>query len=204
MTPHDVERAVARGAVVVDMRLPRVFAKEHIPGAVNVQFNRADLVDRVEMVFRKDVRFVVHADPEAIGRLATDLLKDAGFQVEGYLEGGIRAWKDSQLQTARLQVLGVDDLQSGSEQLQVIDARDPFEFKYGHVPGARLLSWTEAWEKAPALSSDRPLAVICGDEVRSALVASILARAGRDARLVTGGMVDWNERGFAVEKGHVA
>ena len=204
MTPRDVERAVARGAVVVDMRLPRVFANEHIPGDVNVQFNRADLVDRVEMVFPKDVRFVVHAEPEAIGRLAADLLKDAGFQVEGYLEGGIKAWKDSQLQTGRLQVLGVEDLHSGIGQVQVIDARDPFEFKYGHVPGARMLSWTEAWEKAPALTSDRPLAVICGDEVRSALVASILARAGRDARLVTGGMVDWNERGFAVEKGHVA
>lgn len=204
MTPRDVERAVGHGAVVLDMRLPRVFAKEHVPGAVNVQFNRADLVDRVEMVFPKDVRFVVHAEPEAIGRLAADLLNDAGFHVEGHLEGGIKAWKDSQLQTAHLQVLGVDDLQSGIDQLQVIDARDPFEFKYGHVPGARLLSWTEAWQKAPALSSDRPVAVICGDEVRSALVASILARAGRDARLVTGGMVDWNERGFTVEKGHVA
>ena len=204
MTPRDVERAIGDGAVVLDMRLPRVFAKEHIPGAVNVQFNRADLLDRVEMIFPKDIRFVVHAEPEAIGRLATDRLKDAGYQVEGYLEGGIKAWNDSQLETARLRVLSVEDLHTGIEQLQVIDARDPFEFKYGHVPGARLLSWTEAWEKAPALTTDRPLAVICGDEVRSALVASILARAGRDATLITGGMVDWNERGFAVEKGHVA
>jgi hypothetical protein len=35
-------------------------------------------------------------------------------------------------------------------------------------------------------------------------VASILARHGRDARLVTGGMVDWNERQFPVEKGLAA
>jgi hypothetical protein len=48
------------------------------------------------------------------------------------------------------------------------------------------------------------MAVICGDEVRSALVASILARTHDDVRLVTGGMVDWNERGFAVEKGQAA
>jgi rhodanese-related sulfurtransferase len=42
--------------------------------------------------------------------------------------------------------------------------------------------------------------VICGDEVRSALVASILRRHGRSVRLVDGGMVDWNERGYPVEK----
>ena len=38
----------------------------------------------------------------------------------------------------------------------------------------------KAWAKAPVFTSERPVAVICGDEVRSALVASLLARAGRD------------------------
>lgn len=204
MTPHEVQQAIAGGAVVLDMRLPRVFAKEHIPGAVNVQFNRADLVDRVEMIFPKDIRFVVHAEPEAVARLAADLLGKAGFRVEGYLEGGIKAWKDTHLPTTSLEVIAVDDVRAGSEGLQVVDARDPFEFKYGHVPGARLLSWTEAWATASAFTTERPMAVICGDEVRSALVASILARLGREVRLVSGGMVDWNERGFPVEKGQAA
>lgn len=204
MTPRDVERALAAGAVLLDMRLPRVFAKEHVAGAINVQFNRADLVDRVEMVFPKDLRVIVHAEPDAIGRIAVELLKGAGFQVEGLLDGGLKAWKSAGLATSRLEVLGVDDVHDRHAQWQVVDAREPFEYKYAHVPGARLLSWTEAWEAAPAFTSDRPLAVICGDEVRSALVASILARHGRDVRLVAGGMVDWNERGFAVEKGQAA
>lgn len=201
MTPLAIHGAMGRGAVVLDMRLPRIFAKEHIPGAVNVQFNRADLVDRVEMVFPRETPFLVHAEPEAIARLAADLLKGAGFQVEGYLEGGLKAWKDARFPTARLEVLSVDDVKGSIDQFQVVDAREPFEYRYGHVPGAGLLPWTEAWEKAPTFTSDRPFAVICGDEVRSALVASILARSGRDTRLVRGGMVDWNERGFAVEKG---
>jgi rhodanese-related sulfurtransferase len=201
MTPNEVEAAATAGTVVLDMRLPRVFAKEHILGAVNLQFNRADLADRAEMIFPKDVRFVVHAEPEAIAKLAVDLLKDAGFQVEGYLQGGLNVWKAAALPTARIDVLGVDDLKGHLQQIQAVDARDPFEFKHGHVPGARPLSWTEAWEKASAFTSDLPPAVICGDEVRSALVASILARTRDDVRLVTGGMVDWNERGFAVEKG---
>lgn len=201
MTPRDVEQAVARGGVLLDMRLPKVFAKEHVRGGVNVQFNRADLADRAEMVFPKDVRFIVHAEPEAIAKIAVNLLKTAGFQIEGHLQGGLNAWKAAGLPTTHLDVLGVDDLKEGLDRLQAVDARDPFEYKHGHVPGARPLPWTEAWKKAAAFASGRPPAVICGDEVRSALVASILARTRDDVRLVSGGMVDWNERGFALERG---
>jgi hydroxyacylglutathione hydrolase len=204
VTPAEVQAAVGGGAVVLDMRLPRIFAREHVAGAVNVQFNRADLVDRMEMVFPKEARFVVHAEPEAIAKLAVELLRHGGFQVEGYLQGGLKAWKDAQLPTARLEVLGVDDVQGRLHELQVVDAREPFEYRHGHVPGARLLPWTLAWTNAETFLAERPMAVICGDEVRSALVASILARTRGDVRLVTGGMVDWNERGFPVQKGDAA
>jgi rhodanese-related sulfurtransferase len=153
------------------------------------------------MVFPKDARFVVHAEPEPIAKIAVDLLKDAGYEVAGHLRGGLKAWKEAQLPTSRVEVFTVDDVQRRLQQLQVVDAREPFEYKHGHVPGAVLLPWTEAWERAAAFSSDRPIAVICGDEVRSALVASILARGRQDVHLVSGGMVDWNERGFGVEKG---
>lgn len=204
MTPAEVDVALRGGSVLLDMRLPRVFAAEHVPGAINVQFNRADLVDRAELVLPKDVAFIVHAEPEAIAKMAVGLLAGAGFRVEGYLQGGLTAWKAAQLPTTSIDVLGVDDIHARAGELQVVDAREPFEFKHGHVPGARLLPWTDAWEKAAAFTADKPVAVICGDEVRSALVASILARTGQQVRLITGGMVDWNERGFAVEKGQAA
>jgi rhodanese-related sulfurtransferase len=204
MKPSEVESAIARGAVVLDMRLPRVVATAHIPGAVNLQFNRADLVDRAEMVLPKDLRVIVHAEPEPIAVLAARLLREAGFAVEGHLEGGVAGWKQAALPIASMPVLTVDELTAQRAELDVVDARDGFEFKHGHVPGARSLPWTDAWDKAAAFAADKPVAIICGDEVRSSLVASMLARRGRDARLVTGGMVDWNERQFPVEKGVAA
>ena len=200
MTPAEVRAAREQGAVVLDMRLPRVFARAHVPGAVNLQFNRADLVDRAEMVLPRDPRFVVHAEPEAIARIAVELLREAGYSVLGHLEGGLAAWKAAGLGTDTIEVIDVDRLNSAAGDLVAIDAREPFEFKHGHVPGAHLLPWTAAWTTA----KDAPtgtLAVICGDEVRSSLVASILRRHARDVRLVVGGMVDWNERGYPIEKG---
>jgi hydroxyacylglutathione hydrolase len=201
LTAAEVEAAIAGGATLLDMRVPRIFAKEHVPGAVNVQFNRADLADRAEMIFPKGLRVVVHAEPEAIAKIAVDLLNNAGFDVHGYLQGGLAAWKAAGLPIAHLDILGVDDLKKRLERLETVDARDPFEFKHGHVPGARPLPWTEAWERGAHFRSDRPPAVICGDEVRSALVASILARTRDDVVLVSGGMVDWNERGYPLERG---
>jgi len=35
MTPAEVREAVSAGAVVIDMRPPKPFATEHLPGAVN-------------------------------------------------------------------------------------------------------------------------------------------------------------------------
>jgi hydroxyacylglutathione hydrolase len=204
MKPQEVAAAIARGVVLLDMRLPRIFAREHVPGAINLQFNRADLVDRAEMVLPKDVPVVVHAEPEPIAVLAARLLRDAGHAVEGHIEGGLGAWNQAALPTASMPVLTVDDLRAQRTDLDVVDARDRFEFKHAHVPGARSLPWTDAWVNADGFAAVKPLAVICGDEVRSSLVASILARSGRDARLVTGGMVDWNERQFPVETGVAA
>jgi hydroxyacylglutathione hydrolase len=199
MTPQEVAAAADAGAVLLDMRLPRVFARGHATGAVNLQFNRADLADRAEMVLPKDRRYVVHAEPAPLASAAVDIMREAGFDVVGALDGGLAAWRSAGLPVEILPIMDVDELQRRAASLVTVDARDPFEYRHGHVPGAALLSWTKAWAHAGDAPAGQ-LAVICGDEVRSALVASILQRTGRDVRLVVGGMVDWNERGYPVEK----
>ncbi len=202
MTPEEVRKAQGEGALVLDMRTPRPFAGEHLDGAVNLQFNRADLVDRAELVLPMDLPLIVHGEPEAIAKVAAKLLADAGFTVLGLLEGGLKAWKEAGLPLKTTTTLEVDELHRHLDRYLVVDARDGFEFKYGHVPGAMMLSWIEAWENASSVPDDpRPLGVICGDEIRSSLVASILEREGRDAHLVVGGMVDWLDREYPLEKG---
>jgi rhodanese-related sulfurtransferase len=201
VTPAETSARIAAGAVVLDMRPPKPFAIEHLPGALNIQFNRADLADRAEMAFRKDVPAIVHAEPEPIARAAVELLTQAGFTVAGHLEGGLKAWKAASLPTVSLPLLDVDQLNGRLAEFDIIDVRERYEYKHGHVPGARLLPWTEMWEEAPAEAGRRPLAVICGDQVRSAWAASVLQRAGRSVSLVMGGMADWMERGYPVDKG---
>jgi hydroxyacylglutathione hydrolase len=200
VTPAEVAAELERGAIVLDLRPPRPFATEHLPGALTMQFNRADLADRAELMLPPGLRLVVHGEPEPIARTALELLREAGFDVVGYLEGGLRAWKGAGYATEQLPLMDVDELRDGLEGFVVVDAREGFEHRHGHISGARLFPPGEAWERAGETPSGRPLAVVCGDQARSAYVASILKGRGRDARLVMGGMVDWLERGYPVEK----
>ena len=200
MTPDEVAAAVAAGAVVLDLRAPRPFAREHLPGAVTMQFNRADLADRAELVLPRDVPLVIHAEPEPIARVAAELLAGAGFRVAGRLDGGLAAWKAAGRPTVELPLLDVDELREQLDALEVLDVRERFEFRHGHIPGARLLPSGEAWSRLEELPAGRVIAVVCGDQTRSAAVASMLQRAGHDVRLVMGGMVDWLERGYPIER----
>lgn len=199
MTPAETKAALDAGAVVLDLRPPRPFATEHVPGALTMQFNRADLAERAELMLPAQLSLVVHAEPEPIARVAVELLRDAGFTVLGHLEGGLKAWKEAGYPTESLPLLDVDQLRERLDELTVIDAREGFEHRHAHIPGAVLLPPGEAWDRASEIP-DGPLAVVCGDQTRSAFVASILERHGKDAALVMGGMVDWLERGYPVEK----
>ena len=200
MTAEEVKQAVADGALVLDLRSPRPFATGHVPGAVTMQFNRADLADRAELVLPKELPLVVHAEPEPIATTAVAILREAGYEVLGHLQGGLAAWKEAGRPVAELPLIDVDELREHGGDYLVLDVREGFEYRHGHVAGAELLPSGEAWRRVAEVPEGRPVAVICGDQTRSAAVASMLLRAGRDARLVLGGMVDWLERGYPVER----
>lgn len=199
LTAPEVAQALERDAVVLDLRPPRLFAAGHVAGAVNVQFNRADLGDRAEMVLPKEVVYVVHAEPDPVAVVAVEILQQTGFKVAGHLAGGLHAWEAVGGAVERLPFIDVEELRAGLDGYQVIDAREEFEYRHAHIAGAILLPSGEAWTKADALSSNRPVAVVCGDQVRSSLVASILLRVGKEVVLVRGGMAAWLERGYPVE-----
>lgn len=199
MTPREVGEALQRGAVILDLRPPRLFASGHLPGAVNLQFNRADLAERAAMVLPIHIDYVVHGEPDPIALMAVEILERSRFKVAGHLAGGLRAWQTAGRAIERLRIIDVDELRTGLDRYLVVDAREGYEHRHGHIADAILFPSGEAWNRAGTLSSNSPLAVVCGDQVRASFVASILSRTGREAVLVMGGMADWQERGYPLE-----
>jgi len=84
------------------------------------------------------------------------------------------------------------------EELQILDVREPYEWKAGriegaiHIPLARVMA---AGERG-VLDPSRPVVVICRSGNRSELAATMLQARGFDASNLEGGMEEWAREGL--------
>lgn len=96
LTPGEAKAMAARGAVIVDIREPDEFAREHIPGAVNEPLSKlgghraASGADIVVYHCKSGMRTKANA-----AKLAAPESCEAFI-----LEGGLDAWKAAQLPVA--------------------------------------------------------------------------------------------------------
>jgi rhodanese-related sulfurtransferase len=85
----------------------------------------------------------------------------------------------------------VDDLRRllGRGPVQLLDVREPSELEGAALPAATAVPYRALAPALGALDRARPVYTICASGARAALAASLLARAGFDARPVVGGGV---------------
>ncbi|MBD3163023.1 MAG: rhodanese-like domain-containing protein [Candidatus Eisenbacteria bacterium] len=86
------------GVTIVNVLKDTVFAKEHIPGSVNVPLKADDFARRVEKeAGGKEKPIVVHdADDTCDGsQQAARTLEDAGFREVYDYDGGIKDWREA-------------------------------------------------------------------------------------------------------------
>jgi rhodanese-related sulfurtransferase len=78
--------------VVLDVRTPEEFAKSHIPGAINVDFNAPDFQKKVAEL-DKSKTYLVHCAGGVRSAKACTLMDKAAFTNLVNLEPGFRAWE---------------------------------------------------------------------------------------------------------------
>lgn len=129
------------------------------------------------------------------GLLALALLALAAFlpRLVGYLRQG-----------PMLEVAELQQKLSQSDAPLVLDVRSAEEFdgELGHIPGALNIPLGQLALHLPELASyqERPVAIVCRTDVRSAKAARLLAARGfADLHVVRQGMTAWNAAGLAVE-----
>tara|TARA_R110002072_G_scaffold273219_3_gene433775 strand:- start:72694 stop:73773 length:1080 start_codon:yes stop_codon:yes gene_type:complete len=88
---------------------------------------------------------------------------------------------------------------SGPEQW--IDVRDPHEYQSGRIPGTTNIPLSELGFHLPRLRGHQPLYLSCRSGVRSVTAAKTLQRLGVALHPVSigGGILGWQEQGFAIE-----
>jgi hydroxyacylglutathione hydrolase len=205
LSPLEVVELQTDGRLVLDVRAAAEFGAAHVPGALNVGLGGQFAVWAASLI-EPDRKIVVVADgDEGIVEAVTRLARVGLETVEGFLRGGMGAWRAAGLETASVTQISVDDLQrrvEAGDDLQVLDVRRPAEYADGHVPRAVAapLAGLQG-DTLEALDPSRPLAVICAGGYRSSAATSLLVTRGfKEIFNVAGGTSAYVNAGYAVEK----
>ena len=208
LEPSAFAAAIAAGATVVDARPREAFAREHLPGALNVELDDSFAAYVGWLVpFGAPLALVVEEpETEAAAGAATELLRIGYERVMGFLAGGMDAWAADgrpvrdYATTSIAAVLG--EVESGARP-DILDVRQSGEWRDdGILPGSRTIFVADLPGELGSLPRDREITVVCKAGSRAAIAASILDAAGIPVRLVSiGGATGWVQRfGAAMDR----
>ena len=116
--------------------------------------------------------------------------------LDGYLAGGVAAWKQAGFPVALTHQITVEELHSQlqARAVQVLDVRRQPEWDAGHIEGATWWPLDNFKVAPPEIGRDAPLAVHCKSGYRSIIASSLLERAGfRHVLNVAGGFDAWQQ-----------
>lgn len=202
LTPVELQAIFDHGCVIVDVREPEQFGQGHLPESLNVplaspQFGTSAAwsvppEEPIVLVLEREGQW-----DEAVARLATVGLDG----VEGYLAGGIEAWRAAGRALVVLEQISVGRLrqlvENDANDLLVLDIREPSEWAEGHIPRAYHIPFGELPRRSGELPRDRLVAVVCPGGYLSSAAVSLLHGYGLPRLAnVAGGMLAWRQAGY--------
>lgn len=201
LDPAAVHRAEAGGARIVDARPRHEFAAAHLPGSLNIELDET-FAAYVGWLLPFDAPLVLvlpTPEPEARIEAVTQLLRIGYEHVEGFLAGGIDAWRAAGRPVSSYPTTTMEEVYAEAADGRMpilLDVRQPIEWRDdGVVPGALTIFVADLPDRLGELPRDRRITVACKAGGRAAIASSILDAAGYDVRLVaSGGQVGWPER----------
>ena len=206
LTPMSVRHQMEERVLLVDARPGKEFNQEHVPGAFAIPFgdNFATWVGWV--VPWGQPMILLSPDLSDHDPMVRQLFRIGYDRINGYLDGGLDAWKGSGLPTESNNPIDLDALKelSGSPVAPLIlDVRQRNEYLSGHISGALNIELGELSDHLDGLPREMPLVTICASGMRSTIAASILRRDGRSNIQVVAetGTPGWINKGYPVSTG---
>jgi glyoxylase-like metal-dependent hydrolase (beta-lactamase superfamily II)/rhodanese-related sulfurtransferase len=194
LTPTELTAMLENGAL--DVRPNDEFAAAHVPGSVNIALS-GQFASWAGTVLGLTAQPVLIAATDEQLEEARLRMARVGIEVlDGYLHGGVNAWKRAGLPIGTLAQISVVDLEARlqSGELQVLDVRRAPEWEAGHIENATWWPLDNFNVSAPEMDRDLPIAVHCKSGYRSVIAGSLLQRAGfKNVVNVIGGFDAWQQ-----------
>ena len=192
--PRELDRMLQDGEIALDVRSGEEFATAHVPGSVNIALS-GQFATWAGTVLGITSHPVLIADAEQQIEEARLRLARVGIEVlDGYLQGGVAAWRDAGLSIARIAQISPVELDSKLRAggVHVLDVRREPEWDAGHIEQATWWPLDNFRVSPPEIDREAPLAVHCKGGYRSIIASSLLERAGfQNVFNVTGGFDAW-------------
>ncbi|MCV9387517.1 MBL fold metallo-hydrolase [Reichenbachiella ulvae] len=168
------------GAMVLDTRSKEAFVEEHIPNSIfiGIDGSFAPWVGALIVDLKQPIIFV--SDEGREEEVVTRLSRVGYDNTLGYLEGGMKAWKEAGKETDSIESVTADDLESkiGTEKMTVLDVRKPGEYTSEHVDGAMTFPLDYINDHMEELDKKEKYYIHCASGYRSVIASSILKSRG--------------------------
>jgi hydroxyacylglutathione hydrolase len=189
------QAAIEDGAILIDLRDAGAFCAFHPTGALNIAFG-PKVGYWAGWVLPAGARIVLLAsNPGEAAEAGRQLMRVGIDGVMGCVSGGASAWQAAGLPASHIPRVSARDLderiRGGREAISVVDVRSAAEWAAGHLAGSLNLPIGDLVNNMAHVPREGTVATICESGYRSALAASILARAGISTVInVAGGMTE--------------
>lgn len=186
--------------IVVDTRDQLAFGAAHIPGAYGLSL-KGNFATFSGWVLPPDKPILLVLEAMEDLPVVLRWLYSVGLDhVVGYLRGGMTAYAQSGLETARIESISVAEAKTryDNNEIVLIDTRLKSEWDSGHIAGTTHIPAPDVRKIFRELEGATPVAFICNSGNRSLLAASLMLNLSdsSDVINVIGGMKAWLALGY--------
>ncbi len=202
LNPDQFDRIRQQGATVIDTRDTASFGGFHIPGAINIGFEK-QMANWIGMVVDpKENLLLVVDDREKYNQMTTELHRIGYDNIFGYLSGGMSAWITHGMPIDSLSPISAQGLKQEIDQkngTRILDVRTPEERAQGYIADSMHVPMSDILADGLAMPQETALILVCGTGYRANIVASRLKQDGfSHVHSLAGGLTAWKSAGYAL------
>lgn len=177
-------------AIILDVRKPQEFAKEHIPNSIFIGID-GQFAPWVGALITDIKQPIILVTPTGREEETVMRLSRVGYDhCIGFVEGGVTEWKHAGNKTSSILSISADEFTGklNNTSLDILDVRKPGEYEASHLVNvnSKPLDFITDWQNG--LAKDKEYHIHCAGGYRSMIAASILKRNGYDKLIdVAGG-----------------
>lgn len=179
----ELQRRIARGEWVVDLRSREVFSCGHVPGSMSFDLDGPFVTYLAWMIPWGTPVTLLGGTIEQVAAAQRELVRVGIDRPVAHAVGDASDWTASIVAPGRHVRVDFADLArrfTAGEEIQLLDVRQLLEYEDGHVRAAQHIPFYDLMDRLAEVPRTDPLYVYCGSGYRAAASVSLLMRAGFD------------------------